>query len=300
MRDRGWPSFPADICSTARKAGFYRQRHRTMKTAKHWLGRTIAGALLAAALRLAAVEIVAHRGASHDAPENTLAAMKLAWTQRADGIETDLHLSRDGHIVVLHDADTLRVSGISNRVAQSTWAELKDLDVGRWKGPAWAGEKIPTLDAILATIPDDKFILIEIKVRAEILPALEKALRASGKKPAQLRLITFNYETARVAKERFPAHEVYWLASYKKDAATGRFPELDALIAQARAARLDGLDLDYKFPIDGAFVKKVHDAGLKLHVWTVDDPQTARTLRDAGVDGITTNRPEFLRQMLRP
>ncbi|HXG48192.1 MAG TPA: glycerophosphodiester phosphodiesterase [Methylomirabilota bacterium] len=271
-----------------------------MNAAKNWLARTLAGALLTATVPLAAVEIVAHRGASHDAPENTLAAMKLAWTQRADGIETDLHLSRDGHLVVLHDADTLRVSGVSNRVAQSTWAELKDLDVGSWKGPAWTGEKIPTLDAILATIPDDKFILLEIKVRVEILPALEKVLRASGKRPVQLRIITFHYETARAAKERFPAHEVYWLVSYKQDATTGRFPELEELIARAEAARLDGLDLDYKFPIDGAFVKKVHAAGLKLHVWTVDDPQTARTLRDAGVDGITTNRPEFLRRMLQP
>jgi len=224
--------------------------------------------------------------------------MKLAWKQGADGIEVDIHLSKDGHIVVMHDFDTKRLGGVTNKVVTRTWDELKETDVGQWKGQAWTGEKIPTLDSILAMVPDGKCVLIEIKVHAEILPALAEAMKASGKKPEQLRIITFHYDTAKAAKERFPKHEVYWLSS-AKDKKTDKLPDIDELVRQAKDAGLDGLDLEWKFPIDAAFVKKIHDAGLKLHAWTVDDPEIASALAAAGVDGITTNRPEFLRAQLK-
>src|SRR5688500_19564502 len=85
------------------------------------------------------VEIIAHRGASYDAPENTLAAMKLAWEQKADAIELDLWLSKDGKIVVLHDSNTKRLGGTTNHVAQQTWDELQRIDVGAWKNARFAG-----------------------------------------------------------------------------------------------------------------------------------------------------------------
>lgn len=82
------------------------------------------------------------------------------------------------------------------------------------------------------------------------------------------------------------------------DKNTKQYPPIGELIAKAKAAQLDGLDLHYGFPIDADFVKQVHNAGLKLYVWTVDDPAIATRLAAAGVDGITTNRPEWLRQQL--
>src|SRR4051812_8609351 len=105
------------------------------------------------AFRGLAVEIVGHRGASHDAPENSLTSMKLAWKQNADGIETDIHLSKDGHIVVMHDYDTKRIGGVDKKIVESTWDEMKDIDIGRWKGAQFTGEKIPTIDSFFATIP---------------------------------------------------------------------------------------------------------------------------------------------------
>ncbi|MGI8965420.1 MAG: glycerophosphodiester phosphodiesterase family protein, partial [Limisphaerales bacterium] len=119
-----------------------------------------------------------------------------------------------------------------------------------------------------------------------------------GKKPAQLRLITFHYDMARAAKEKFRGHPVYWLADWKKDKQTGEYPKLDELIQKAKAANLDGLDLNFHFPIDKTFVTKIHHADLKLYTWTVDDPEIARQEVEAGVDGITTNRPQYLRQQL--
>lgn len=248
---------------------------------------------------LNAAEIIGHRGASAEAPENSLSSMKLAWEQQADGIETDIHLSKDGHIVVMHDYDTKRMGGSEKKILDSTWEELQSVDIGKVKGEKWAGEKIPTLESFFATIPDGKSIFTEIKVHAEVLPALEVAMKASGKTPQQLRIITFYLDTAEASKARFPKHPVYWLVSYAKNKQTEKYPELDDLIAKAKAAQLDGLNLDYKFPIDEAFVKKVHAAGLKLYTWTVDDPEVARAEVKAGVDGITTNRPKFLREQLK-
>ncbi len=109
--------------------------------------RTLVGALLVlylSAPSLAAAEIIAHRGASHDAPENTLAAMRLAWDQKADAVELDLWLSKDGRIVVLHDRDTKRVGGSAIPVAEQTWAEIGRVDVGAWKDPRFKDERIPT------------------------------------------------------------------------------------------------------------------------------------------------------------
>src|SRR5262245_52466901 len=111
-----------------------------------------------------ALEIVGHRGASYDAPENSLSAMKLAWVQDADGIETDIHLSKDNHIVVMHDYDTKRIGGVDKKIVDQNWDELQKLEIGAWKDPKYAGEKMPTLDSFLATIPNGKCIFIEIKI----------------------------------------------------------------------------------------------------------------------------------------
>lgn len=253
---------------------------------------------LSVAAPVHAAEIIGHRGASHDAPENTLAAMNLAWRQKADGIETDIHLSKDGNVVVMHDPDTKRVAEANFRVAFSDWNQLKNLDVGRWKGKEWEGEKIPTLDSVISTIPDGNFILIEIKSGPEVLPALQKVINASGDKAGRIRIISFDHQTCREARNRYPEHEIYWLAHYKRDKSTGGYPDINSLIGKAKAAKLDGLGLNREFPIDADFVRKIHAAGLRCHVWTVDDPQTARKLVHAGVDGVITNRPGYLREQL--
>src|SRR5882757_4224835 len=112
---------------------------------------------------MAAPLIIAHRGASFEAPENTLAAYRLAWQQNADGAEGDFQLTRDGRIVCIHDLTTGRTADANRVVAQSTFEELRRLDVGMWKHPRFAGERIPTLDEILALLPAGNLFFIEIK-----------------------------------------------------------------------------------------------------------------------------------------
>jgi glycerophosphoryl diester phosphodiesterase len=246
-----------------------------------------------------ATEIIAHRGASHDAPENTLAALRLGWEQGADADELDIHLSKDGQIVVIHDPTTKRNIGVDKPVVEQTLDELRALDAGRWKDAKWTGEKLPTLAEALDTIPDGRRMFIEIKCGPEVLPELERVVKASGRKPAQMAIIAFDYPTAKQAKERLPELQVYLLASFKADKKTGKIPDLPTLIEKAKAAGLDGLDLDYKFPIDAAFVAKVKAAKLQFYVWTVNDAEAARRLAQAGVDGITTDRPAWLREQLK-
>jgi glycerophosphoryl diester phosphodiesterase len=245
------------------------------------------------------VEIIAHRGASFDAPENTLAAMKLAWEQNADAIELDLWLSKDGRLVVFHDADAKRIAGVPRKIADLTWDEVKDLDVGAWKSPQFKGERIPTLESILATIPKGRRAVLEIKCGPEIVPELKRVLDASKRPARELAIISFNFDSLKKCRETFPDLEHYFLHGYKKDPATGMFHELKPLIARAQAAKFHGLNLNFEWPIDEQFVREVKGAGLKMLVWTVNDAAVAKRLVSVGVDAITTDRPAWLREQLK-
>ncbi len=239
--------------------------------------------------------IIAHRGASFDAPENTLAAVRLAWQQQADAVEVDAHLSRDGKLVVIHDDNTRKTTGVNRKVANQTLAELRALDAGSWKGPAWLGEKIPTLDEVLATVPRRKHLFIEIKARANAAPELAKAFTQSQCRPEQMVLIGFSFATMKALKRVFPQVEVCWITVLKRHRLTRRWPDPQKLIQKVKAVGLDGLDLNANAGVTRSLVKKIHSAGLKLYVWTVDSPALAKKMAHAGVDGITTNRPGFLR-----
>ncbi len=245
----------------------------------------------------AAVEIIGHRGASHDAPENTLPAFATAWAQQADAGETDVHLSKDGEIVVIHDADTLRVGGRDRKVVDQTLAELKQLDVGRWKGEPWTGERIPTLAELLATIPDQKRLFIEIKCGPEIAPRLVRVIKAARKRPEQTCLISFSYDVMRRVKKDLPELKCYWIVRLKQQKSSGRWlPPVQEVIRMAKSAGLDGIDFGDAPVIDRQLVAQVKRAGLGVYVWTVDTTREAARLQEAGVDGITTNRPGELKR----
>ncbi|WP_337177078.1 glycerophosphodiester phosphodiesterase [Paludisphaera sp.] len=246
------------------------------------------------------VEFVSHRGESADAPENTMPAFNLAWERGVKAIELDAHLSRDGVLVVCHDADAKRTTGSDLKIKDSTWDELKGLDAGRWKGEKFAGVTMPRIEEALASIPEGARCFIEIKVGPESIPALVEAVRSSGKKPEQMCVISFNAATVAEAKKRLPELKAYYLAGFKQDKETGVFtPTVDELIAKAKEINADGLDLAYTGPIDRAFVDRVKAEGLEFYVWTVDDPAVARRMIEAGVDGITTNKGEWLAQQVR-
>jgi glycerophosphoryl diester phosphodiesterase len=245
--------------------------------------------------------ITAHRGASHDAPENTLSAFRLAWEQAADAIEGDFRLSADGRIVCVHDADTKRVAGVNHVVAKTPLAELRTLDAGRWKDPRFAGENLPTLAEVLAAVPPGKRFFIELKTGPEIVPPLVEDLAAWRGDPGLLTIIAFDAETIAACKRALPAIRAHWLTSFKQDKATGAWrPAAEQIAVTVKASKADGVGLQGRRQvIDRDFVEQLAAGGVgEFHVWTIDDPDDARAFRNLGAMGITTNRPAFIRGAL--
>lgn len=246
--------------------------------------------------------IIAHRGASHDAPENTLAAFRLAWAENADGIEGDFYLSRDGQIVCIHDETTERTAGVKLDVAKSTLAELKKLDVGRWKDKRFFGERIPTLQEVIATVPDGKQIIIELKVGPEIVAPMQRILKASNLQPAQILVISFDEKTIIESKRLLPHIKTHWLTGYDPEDDIGPWTPTAASIAQSMGrTNADGVGSQARRSVfNTEFIRALKAAGVnEFHVWTVDDPADARFYQSLGVYGITTNRPAFIRQGLK-
>ena len=246
--------------------------------------------------RAGAVDIIAHRGASWLAPENTLASVMLGWDKDAD-VEVDVYLTKDDRIVVIHDKSTKRTGDKDLKVRETSLAELRKVDVGRFKSEEFAGEKIPLLDEVIATIPAGRKLYVEIKCGPEILPFIEKVIDDSGRR-SQIVIIAFDFDTIAAAKKRMPDIGAYWLKGTDKDKATRKYiPHDTGLVEKVRSCGLDGLNVHYAGVTKG-FSDAVKSVGLKLYVWTVDDPADAIRLTDLKVDGITTNRPGWLRDEL--
>jgi len=250
-----------------------------------------------------AVDIVAHRGASYDAPENTLAATKLAWKQGADAVETDIYLSTDGKIIVFHDRTAERTGGRDVPIASLTLAESRTLDAGTWKGPAFAGEKVPLLDEQIATIPHGKRILVEIKVGPEIVPELGRVFARTGTSEKSITLISFNFDALVAVRKQLPNYPTLWLVGYRvpdpvKAPEAKAPPTVDEMIRAVKAAGLTGLDLQHTWPLTADEAKKIQEAGLELHVWTVNEVAIARRWIALGAASITTDRPAWLREQL--
>lgn len=244
------------------------------------------------------VEVIAHRGASYDAPENTLPAVQLAWDRNADAVEIDIFQTSDGRIVAIHDEDTERVAGRAGRVADQTLAQLQLLDVGAWKGERWKGTRIPTLEAVLGTVPPGKTLVIEIKCSSDVIPDLERVLDASGKRDSVM-LIAFDYDTISQAKRVMSDRAAYWLYHFVPDEAERyAVTEPEDLVQRVVRADLDGLDVRHDGPWVEGLAQSLRAIGKDLYVYTVNDPDRARWLRMIGVRGITTDRPGFLRAAL--
>ncbi len=243
------------------------------------------------------MKIAAHRGASYLAPENTIASAQLAWKLGADALECDVQQTVDGEVVVIHDLSTDRVSGEHLWVSKTPWRRLKGLDVGSLTGTEYLGEEIPTLHALLMTLPEGKTLLLEVKSGPEILEDLGEVLARSGKQK-QVVLMSFRLEVLVLAKRRWPEMAMVFLKKTAQNFPTGkRLAHGVHLIEMVQRNSLDGLGLDVR-GLNEEIAKEAKRAGLLLYVWTVDDPAMARKLVPMGVDVIITNRPGWLRKRM--
>jgi len=242
---------------------------------------------------------LAHRGESFLAPENTLASIKQAWIHNADGVEIDVRLSKDNKIVVIHDANTRRTSRVSGKVKSLSLEFLKKLDFGIWKGKNWLNERIPTLEEVLKTVPHGKFVMIEIKSSIAILPMLNKLLQKTSFKNSQIKLAGFGLKKMSFIKKALPQFEVYRIKRADRENIILNFYRLNRLIKSSKKNNLDGVSLSYSRWIDKKKIDKIKAAGLKVYIWTVDNPSKALRLINSGIDGIISNRPTWLRDKIK-
>jgi glycerophosphoryl diester phosphodiesterase len=241
--------------------------------------------------------LIAHRGASRDAPENTLAAFRLAWQQGADGVEADFRLTGDGRLVCLHDPTTGRTAGIDLTVAETRWEELAQLEVGGWKDARWHGERIPLLEEVLEELPPGKMLFIELKGGADAIPPLERVLAGSGAATGALRLLTFDSGLVPVLKAALPGLRVCLNVAPPRLSA-GRERARDSILELLAQCGADGLSSRATPLLDAPFVSGLRRSGREVLVWTVDSVPAADRYRALGIDGIMTNRPGWLRSRL--
>jgi glycerophosphoryl diester phosphodiesterase len=243
-------------------------------------------------------KVVAHRGASHDAPENTLAAFDLAWQQGADAVECDVWMTHDARLVCHHDRTTRRTAGAQLDVTKSTLAQLRQLDVGRWKGRKWKGERIPTLDEVLAGVPAGGTVFVEIKGGPLMVPVLNRAVERAKLPQSHVVAISFDKEVIRSAKQTIPGIKAFLLVKfhYRLDEKSWR-PSTASLIEDLKDTGADGLDVSAVEAVTEGFVRNLHDAGWEVHVWTVNGISLATRCWALDVDSITTDRPKVIKDL---
>src|SRR5688572_25954308 len=230
-----------------------------------------------------ALMVIAHRGASSYAPENTLAAFDLALEMEARHIELDVDLTRDGHIVVIHDHTVDRTTNGSGPVPSHTLATLRSLDAGAWFGAQFAGERIPTFDEVLARYKGRAHLHVEIKGRS---PFLSRETADAIRKHGMERQVTItSFQKVRLEEMRAYAPEfpTGWLVR--------EFSNL--MIAEARALGIN--QLCPRAPaVTPALVRQLHAEGFVARAWGVSTEALMQQVVEAGADGMTVNFPDRL------
>lgn len=244
------------------------------------------------------ITIIAHRGDSWYAPENTLAAVNSAWQKNANAVEVDVYLTADNRVVALHDQTTERTGDKVLDVKESTADELHQVDVGIWKDEEFAGERIPFLEDIIETIPPgDKKLFIEIKGTGETIPYIKEIIDQSGKAD-QIVIIAFNFDTITESKKVMSDIPAYWLISAPRDDDGNPQPIDPENIITAKEHGLDGLNINYQ-GITQEFTDKCREQDLGIFVWTVNEISDLERMAELGVDGITTDRIDRAQEVLK-
>jgi glycerophosphoryl diester phosphodiesterase len=235
----------------------------------------------------------AHRGASRRAPENTLVAFSAAAELGADGIEFDVQLSQDGTAVVIHDFILETTTNGQGPVRDRTLAELKGLDAGSRFNPAFADERIPTLQEVIDAVGNRLLLNIELKTAS---------LRDEGLAAAVVRTVEANDLLEQVVVSSFSPLEVWRVKRLNPQIPIGMLyaPDLPFLLRRPwlrHVIRPEALHPFYA-TVDAAYVRWAKGQGYRVHTWTVDEPEEMRRLVQAGVDAIITNQPDVLSQVL--
>ncbi len=235
--------------------------------------------------------IIAHRGDSAHRPENTLVAFKRALEVGADIVEFDVQLTKDGEVVVLHDVTVNRTTSGTGSVRDLTLAELKKLDAGfpQKFGSSHAGERIPTLEEALRLLRGRAKVMVEIKresvtadddgIEARVIAAVRKT-----KVESEVALISFERRSLLRCKTQAP--EIRRGHIFYRE-------EVDTVLAAAKEVETD-LVMPEKGMLSFDLRDRMHDAGIKIATWVVDEPDELRALSHYDLYGVGSNRPGVL------
>ncbi len=226
--------------------------------------------------------IIGHRGASAEAPENTLAAFALAQEQGADGIEFDVQLSADGWPVIIHDSKLDRTTNGRGQVQQLTLAQLQALDAGE-------GQSIPTLDEVFETLGPNFLYNVELKTAA---------LRDTGLAAAVADRIQSHHVENQTVVSSFNPLAVRWARRHLTQSTwVAHLSYKPALKFKHSLIPVQAVHPYYRM-VDAAYMAWARKNGWRVHVWTVDDPAEAQRLANLGVHAIITNQPKLIRNAL--
>ena len=233
---------------------------------------------------LTETEITAHRGSSKRAPENTLAALETAIDEMADYAEIDVQTTSDGVVVVCHDLNLKRLAGVNRRLGSMTYGEVRDLDVGSWFGPDFAGEQIPTLEEALDDCKGRIKLNIELKNIGDRTDLPEQVVEMIRDREMQEQCVITSVKLDYLVRVK----EADLHTGYILPAAYGRYYDNDAF---------DFISLRSSFVTLG-LVENAHEKGKAVHVWTVNKKSEIEQMKVLGVDNIITDYPALAREVL--
>lgn len=238
--------------------------------------------------------ILAHRGAMTQAPENTLAAFRLAVEQGADGIELDARLTADGEVVVFHDESLERVTDGRGRVRRCTLAELQRLDAGARFDPAFRGERIPTLREVFETLGESSCYDIELTDYCDLFgPLAYQVIRLVREFRLEDRVVFTSFNPVALLKaRRFYPEGIFGIIALRGSKGALQRSLLGRLVASR-------LIVPFYTDVEEKFIRREHKLERKVMPWTANQPEEIRKLAEWGVDGIITDRPDLAVQVLR-
>jgi glycerophosphoryl diester phosphodiesterase len=254
--------------------------------------------------------LVAHRGASAQAPENTLDAVDAADRMDVDWVENDVQRTRDGELVVIHDDSLARTTDAEQRfpgrspwkVGDFTAAEIATLDAGSWFGPAFAGARVPTLAGYLERVErNGQRLLLEIK-RPELYPGIEgDVVRVLG----EAGWLDRAHTGRRLVVQSFRAESLKALSGRRPDIVTGFLGTPAVAELPSYASFTDQINpahgtITAEWVAEVKRYKGPHGRRLRVSTWTVNDAAAAVRVAGYGVDGIITDKPDVVRSALRP
>jgi glycerophosphoryl diester phosphodiesterase len=231
------------------------------------------------------ISIIAHRGASGSTPENTLSSVRRAIDEGADWIEIDVQESADGHVLVVHDSDFMKLAGVQLKVWDGSLAEIRELDVGSSFAPEFAGERVPTLSQVLEEVKGRSGLIVELKYYGHDQAMEQRVvdLIEAANMQHQTKIMSLKY----AGIQKISALRPDWTVGLLSAQAIGDLTQVkaDFLAVSTRLA-------------NSTFIRSAQAAGKLVYVWTVNDALTMSHMMSLGVDGIITDEPALGRQVL--